>query len=134
MAKAVKKMNWGQARVEVTALMPEIDLFRADNHSRMTIYEMFKEQKKVTCGFSTFCRWIDRLSDEHPTKVKNSPLPVSEPKPEPKIIPKQTKKQPSADNPSAARSGLLVARPQMAGLAENFTEKKSPEDETPQKD
>jgi hypothetical protein len=90
MAKDDKKLEWGNARVEVTALMPEIDIFLADNHSRTTIFKMLKDQGKLSCGFSTFCRWVDRLSDEHPRPAKKSLPSVQEPADQSPPIKKET--------------------------------------------
>ena len=120
MTKSVKRMDWGKARVEVTALMGEIDAFREGNHTRKTIHEMFKRQGKVTCGFSTFCRWIDRLSDEHPQKITPAPLPVSKLKQKQDVKPKLSSKSkpknnssPSVDSKPTERTGLRVHRPEM---------------------
>lgn len=91
MANSDDKLDWGTARIEVTALMPEIDQFLLDGHSKTKIYKMLKRQGKIECGFSTFCRWIDRLSSETPkpvvttvakipskTKPTNKPLKAKE--------------------------------------------------------
>lgn len=106
----------GEAKREVMALMKDIDIYLADGHSRKSIYEKFKSEGHIECGYVIFCRWINKLSNTHPHTIKHTTLPVSEQKPEPKTVPKQTKKIPSADQTSAEPSGVRVAKTIMPKL------------------
>lgn len=71
MTKSKAKLEWGEAKREVIALMPEIDTLLADGHTRKSAYNTFVRDNRISCNYRTFCRWLDRYSDEHPKPNKS---------------------------------------------------------------
>ena len=54
------RKNWGDARAEVLALMPEINKLVSAGIKRIKIYELMRAERGLSCNLRTFNRWVVR--------------------------------------------------------------------------
>ena len=57
------RKNWGDARAEVLALMPEINKLISAGVKHVKIYELMQAEHGLTCTLRTFRRWVGKYSD-----------------------------------------------------------------------
>ena len=57
------RKNWGDARAEMLALMPEINKLISVGIKHVKIYEMMQDEHNLKCSLRTFRRWVGKYSD-----------------------------------------------------------------------
>lgn len=97
------RKNWGDARAEVLALMPEIRKLISAGVKHVKIYELMQAEHDLTCTFRTFGHWLRKYSDgEIPVSDQSVSPPISENSPISTDTPEPT---------SAAKPALKLADP-----------------------
>ena len=81
------RKDWGDARAEVMALMPEINKLVSAGIKRVKIYELMRAEHGLSCNLRTFNRWVVRhnadLLTETAAPATSAPdIPVDPPQPE----------------------------------------------------
>ena len=83
------RKNWGDARAEVLALMPEINKLVSAGIKRIKIYELMQAEHGLSCNLRTFNRWVVRHNADlltetaAPAPAPPAPaVPVDPPEPE----------------------------------------------------
>ena len=85
------RKNWGDARAEVLALMPEINKLVSAGIKRIKIYELMRAEHGLSCNLRTFNRWVVRHNADlltetaapAPAPAPSAPaIPVDPPQPE----------------------------------------------------
>ena len=80
------RKNWGDARAEVLALMPEINKLVSAGIKRVKIYELMRAEHGLSCNLRTFNRWVVRHNADLPSETaapvpSASAIPVDPPQP-----------------------------------------------------
>ena len=69
------RKNWGDARAEMLALMPEINKLISVGIKHVKIYQMMQAEHNLKCSLRTFRRWVRKYSDG---QIQVSPKSASE--------------------------------------------------------
>ena len=74
------RSNWGDARAEVLALMPEITKLISAGMKHVKIYELMQSEHDLTCTFRTFGHWLRKYSDgQIPVSDQTAADPIENP-------------------------------------------------------
>ena len=100
------RKNWGDARAEVLALMPEINKLISAGVKHVKIYELMQAEQGLTCTLRTFRRWVSKYSDAQ-IRIGNQPASAADKTLRTAVPPKRNHKD---DMENTASDGPIVVR------------------------
>ena len=103
------RKNWGDARAEVLALMPEINKLVSAGIKHVKIYELMQAEHGLTCTLRTFRRWVGKYSDaqirvgNQPASAASKPLRTAAP---PRRNHRDDRENTASDGPIVVRTDI----------------------------
>ncbi len=121
--------NWGQGKVEVLALWPEISALRAEGRSIKSIYDRLKANGHVIVTYESFLQNVKKLAESNPAPSPSAPSAPAKrfsPAPRPSTSPRPVRavsettpapeRAPSADAPRPIfKMDLLTPKEDLTG-------------------
>ncbi|MEE3046394.1 MULTISPECIES: hypothetical protein [Thalassospira] len=97
---------WGQARIQVLALKPEITAALEAGQSVGAIYDDLSTSQRISMSRITFYRWCRRLRTPAISNASSSSIPSTQKSPQAPSVADDQQRRPSPDTKASPRDGL----------------------------